>query len=145
MRIDSLSQSGPAPTSPVKAANGCATIGFLTANIHIGAGRNLWPGVVAAARQHRLNLICFPGGGLRVAEGFETQRNVIYDLIDSSYLEGLVSWASAVGGTLDPPEVIGFHRRYQPLPLVSLARMLVGVPTVSIDSYQGMREGLIHL
>jgi signal transduction histidine kinase/DNA-binding LacI/PurR family transcriptional regulator/AraC-like DNA-binding protein/DNA-binding response OmpR family regulator len=133
------------PTPPVKAANGCATIGFLTANVHIGAGRNLWPGVVGAARRHNLNLICFPGGGLRAAEGYEAQRNVIYDLIDSRYLDGLVSWASAVGGTLEQAEVVAFHQRYQPLPLVSLARMLAGVPTVSIDSYQGMRESLVHL
>jgi hypothetical protein len=39
--------------------------GFLTANIHVGASRTLWLGVVDAAERHGVNLMCFPGGRLR--------------------------------------------------------------------------------
>ena len=53
------------PSSP---AHQRATIGFLTANIHLGSGRALWPGVADAAEQHDLNYICLPGGGLRVTK-----------------------------------------------------------------------------
>ena len=117
----------------------------MTANIHLGSGRALWPGVADAAEQHNLNYICFPGGGLRVSEGFEAQRNVIYDLIDPQRLDGLITWSSAIGGVLAPTEVAEFHQRYQPLPMISLAQIVEGVPTVAIDSYTGMREAVVHL
>ena len=137
---DSVVTSTPSsPTHPR------VTIGFLTANIHLGSGRALWPGIADAAEQHDLNYICFPGGGLRVSEGFEAQRNVIYDLIDPQRLDGLITWSSAIGGALAPTEVAEFHQRYQPLPMISLAQIVEGVPTVAIDSYTGMREAIVHL
>ena len=122
-----------------------ATIGFLTANIHIGAGRTVWPGIVDAAERRGLNLICFPGGGLHVSEGFEAQRNVIYDLVDAAWLDGLVSWSSTISVKLDPVETAEFHQRFRPLPMVSLAQIIEGVPTLSIDSYHGMRAAISHL
>ncbi|HTP07697.1 MAG TPA: substrate-binding domain-containing protein, partial [Anaerolineae bacterium] len=131
--------------TPPSSAQQRATIGFLTANIHLGSGRALWPGVADAAERHDLNYICFPGGGLRVSEGFEAQRNVIYDLIDPHRLDGLITWSSAIGGALAPTEVAEFHQRYQPLPMISLAQIVEGVPTVAIDSYIGMREAVVHL
>jgi len=121
------------------------TIGFLTANIHTGAARTLWPGVVDAARQHDVNLICFPGGGLRVCADFESQRNTLYDLVDAGNVDGLVSWASAVGVALDRDQVTAFHQRYHPLPMVSLALPMDDIPALSVDSYQGMRAIIIHL
>jgi signal transduction histidine kinase/DNA-binding LacI/PurR family transcriptional regulator/AraC-like DNA-binding protein len=130
------------PSSPTQKR---ATIGFLTANIHLGSGRALWPGVAEAAEQHDVNYICFPGGGLRVSEEFEAQRNVIYDLIDPQRLAGLITWSSAIGGALAPTEVAEFLQRYQPLPMISLAQIVAGVPTVAIDSYTGMREAIVHL
>ncbi len=134
-----------AVTRPASPAYQRATIGFLTANIHLGSGRALWPGVADAAEQHDLNYICFPGGGLRVSEGYESQRNVIYDLIDPQRLDGLITWSSAIGGALAPTEVAEFHQRYQPLPMISLAQIVAGVPTLAIDSYTGMREAVVHL
>jgi signal transduction histidine kinase/DNA-binding LacI/PurR family transcriptional regulator/AraC-like DNA-binding protein len=121
------------------------TIGFLTANIHIGAGRTVWPGIVDAAERHGLNLICFPGGGLHVSEGFEAQRNVIYDLVDAAWLDGLVSWSSTISVKLDPIETAEFHQRFRPRPMVSLAQIIEGVPALSIDSYHGMRAAISHL
>jgi hypothetical protein len=59
------------------------TIGFLTANIHMGAARVLWPGVLDAAQAGDANLICYPGGRLHTPEDFEAERNVIYGLIDT--------------------------------------------------------------
>jgi len=128
-----------------KAHHGRTTVGFLTANIHIGAARALWHGVVDAAQQRDVNLICFLGGGLRIREGFEAQRNVIYDLVDARRLDGLVSWSSAIGGSLASDEVIDFHQRFEHLPVVSLALPMGDIPTVLVDSYRGMRAVIVHL
>ncbi len=121
------------------------TLGFLSANIHIGTGRSLWPAIVRAAERHNANLICFPGGGLRASGGFEAQRNAIYDLVNPGSVDGLISWSSTLGGVLEPSVVADFHSRFKPLPLVSLAQLMADVPTVLVDSYNGMRAVLIHL
>ena len=121
------------------------TIGFLTANIHIGAAQPLWRGVLDAAVAGNTNLIGFPGGRLHVAEDFEAQRNILYQMINPEYLDGLISWTSALAGTATPEEVANFHRDYRPLPIVSLASLIDDDPMVSIDGYQGMRDLIAHL
>jgi signal transduction histidine kinase/CheY-like chemotaxis protein/AraC-like DNA-binding protein len=121
------------------------TIGFLTANIHIGAAQPLWRGVLDAAVAGNTNLIGFPGGRLHATENFEAQRNILYRLINTNHLDGLVSWTSALAGTATPEEVVGFHRDYHPLPIVSLASPIDDDPMVSIDGYQGMRDLIAHL
>lgn len=121
------------------------TLGLLTANVHLGAARTLWLGVADAAAKHGLNFFCFPGGVLHVTDNHEAQRNVIYDLIDPAQLDGLITWASALGGPLAPVDVMDFHRRFRATPLISLAQMIEGAPTLSIDSYHGMRAAIVHL
>jgi len=123
------------------------TIGFLTANIHMGAARVLWPGVLDAAQAGNANLICYLGGRLHSSEGFEAERNVVYHLVDTERLDGLVSWTSAMagGGAVMPQEIIDFHQRYSPLPIVSLALPLGHGSMVSINGYQGMHALVSHL
>jgi DNA-binding LacI/PurR family transcriptional regulator len=119
--------------------------GFLLASLHTGASRALWPGVIDAAEKHDANLICFPGGRLRTQVAYEAQRNAVYDLAGEECLDGLVTWASALGGAISPAEINAFHQRYAALPIVSLAQFMEGTPTVSVDSYHGMRALLEHL
>ncbi len=119
--------------------------GFLLASLHTGASRALWPGVIDAAERHDLNLICFPGGRLRTPVAYEAQRNSIYDMAGEECLDGLVTWASTLGGVISTEEIISFHHRYSSLPMVSLAQFMEGTPTVSVDSYHGMRALMEHL
>jgi signal transduction histidine kinase/AraC-like DNA-binding protein len=76
---------------------------------------------------------------------YESQRNVIYDLAGEECLDGIITWASSLGGVIGPAEINSFHSRYQSLPIVSLAQFMEGTPTVSVDSYHGMRALLEHL
>ncbi|MFZ6031235.1 MAG: ATP-binding protein [Chloroflexota bacterium] len=121
------------------------TLGFLLASLHTGASQALLPGLLDAAEKHDVNFICFPGGRLRAASAFENQRNVIYDLAGPESLQGLVTWSSSLGGNVGTREVNRFHQRFLPLPMVSLSHSMEGTPTVSLDSYRGMRALLNHL
>ncbi len=121
------------------------TIGFLLASLNTGASRALWPGVLEGAKVHDINLISFPGGRLSASTGFENQRNRIFSLPNKNYLDGLVTWASSLGGVLNPSQTSAFHKQYLELPMVSLAQFMEGLPTVALDSYQGMRALLNHL
>jgi len=122
-----------------------ATIGFLFASLHTGASLVILPSLLDAAKRHDVNLICFPGGRLQAADSFESQRNAIFDLASATCLDGVITWSSSLGGVLGPTEVQAFHQRYHPLPMVSLAQFMEGTPTVSVDSYLGMRSLLAHL
>src|SRR5688572_27652804 len=122
-----------------------ATLGFLLASLHTGASLVIWPSLLDAAERHDVNLICFPGGRLHAADSFEFQRNAIFDLPSNKCLDGLITWSSSLGGVLGPAEIRAFHQRYQMLPMVSLAQFMEGMPTVSVDSYLGMRALLAHL
>ncbi len=143
-RMRQASQPPDHPAQP-RSLNKHLTIGFLAGNIHLGVAQYLWPGVVDAAQKQNVNLICFPGGELGVCDGFEAQRNVLYDLIDTERLDGLVSWSSTIGGRLEAAELSGFHQRCAPLPMVGLAQPAEGMPTLLIDSYHGMRALVVHL
>lgn len=74
------------------------TIGFLSANIHVGASRVLWPGILDAAVSENVNLICFPGGGLNAAEESEAMRNLIYQPVDENRSDGLHRRLVPAGG-----------------------------------------------
>jgi signal transduction histidine kinase/DNA-binding LacI/PurR family transcriptional regulator/AraC-like DNA-binding protein/CheY-like chemotaxis protein len=121
------------------------TLGFLLASVHTGASLVIWPSLLDAAERHDVNLIYFPGGRLQAADSFEFQRNAIFDLASNKCLDGLITWSSSLGGVLGPAEIRAFHQRYQSLPMVSLAQFMEGMPTVSVDSYLGMRALLTHL
>jgi DNA-binding LacI/PurR family transcriptional regulator/anti-anti-sigma regulatory factor/putative methionine-R-sulfoxide reductase with GAF domain len=120
------------------------TIGYLAPAVH-GGSLEQWLGVVDAARKHDVNLICFPGRSLHFPSGFDAQANIIYDLVGSENVDGLVTWASAIGNYVTGKEIQAFHERYRPLPMVSTGRVLEGIPGLLMDSYEGMREAIVHL
>ena len=125
------------------------TIGYLAPIIHsvhlIRSGLDQWAGVVDAAQKHDVNLICFPGWSLHDPRGFLAQANVLYDLASAENVDGVVSWASSIGNYVDADEIKVFHERYRPLPVVSIGRALAGHPSLLMDSYEGMREAIMHL
>lgn len=121
------------------------TIGYLAHRVGDNVSQAIWTGVVDAAREHDLNLICFAGDRLRDPDGRSSPDNVAYDLISPQVIDGLVSWASAVGGFLEHEEIVRFHRRFDPLPIVGITLPMEGIPTVLIDSYQGMQDLVTHL
>jgi signal transduction histidine kinase/DNA-binding LacI/PurR family transcriptional regulator/DNA-binding response OmpR family regulator/AraC-like DNA-binding protein len=121
------------------------TIGYLTPRIGDNVSQALWSGVVDAARERGANLICFAGENLRDPKGFSSPANIAYQLVNAEIVDGLVSWASSLGGSIEHAEVVSFHYHYQPLPIVSITLPMKGISTVLIDSYQGMRDMIAHL
>ncbi len=150
------------------------TIGFLSANIHIGASRVLWPGILDAAEAGDANLICFPGGRLDAVDSGESMRNLIFRQIAPEQFDGLVVWSSALAGVVtlreildsrqsqypdaNPATEIGLNAAedtqgmwdlllhlYHVIPTIDLATSTDLCPNVTIDDTQGMRDLLLHL
>jgi DNA-binding LacI/PurR family transcriptional regulator/anti-anti-sigma regulatory factor len=127
-----------------KARGAYLTIGYLAPSMH-GGSLNQWLGVVDAAQAHDVNLICFPGWSPNYPSGFQAQANVLYDLVTPENVDGIVTWASAIGNYMTADEIQAFHERYHPLPMVSVGRTLEGIPSLLMDSYKGMHEAIVHL
>ena len=104
-----------------------------------------WYGVVDAARERNINLICFLGGELRNSFGFVAQANVLYDLVDGEQLDGLILWTGGLDTFVSPAEMVDFCAQYRSLPIVSVEHAVAGVPSILMDDYQAMREVMVHL
>jgi signal transduction histidine kinase/DNA-binding LacI/PurR family transcriptional regulator/AraC-like DNA-binding protein len=121
------------------------TIGVIVDVVSGESRSSLWPGIADAVQAQGGNLLCFVGGYLRDPHNFGTRSNVIYDLIDKDCLDGLIIWASSLSSYVGYESIKSFCERFRPLPMVSIGLVLDGIPGVVVDSYQGMREALVHL
>ena len=90
------------------------TIGYLAPAITGESSQLQWLGMVDAAQNRDANLICFPGLNLRLTPGVQAQANILYGLVGAANVNGLVSWASAIGNFLTDDENRTFHEHYHP-------------------------------
>ena len=126
-------------------SNGRPTIGYLASSIHDASAVAQWSGVLDAAQKHDANVICFPGFNLRDPRSFQVQANILYSMVGAENVDGVISWASTIGNYVEADEIKAFHERYHPLPVVTIGRVLDGIPGLLMDSYEGMREAVVHL
>ena len=105
------------PNACLRMSTGRPTIAYLAPAIH--SDHHLqWSGVVDAAQKHNVNLLCFPGVSIRYPIGFWKQSNILYDLVTIENVDGIVSWASALGHYISTDEIRAFHEHYCPMPVV---------------------------
>jgi DNA-binding LacI/PurR family transcriptional regulator/signal transduction histidine kinase/ActR/RegA family two-component response regulator len=102
-------------------------------------------GVVEAARESGVNLVCFTGAALHAPSRFGEQRNVVYDLARSEGIDALVIVTGTLGNHLGPGDLARYCERYRPLPMSSIADKLEGMTSILIDGEQALREGIRHL
>jgi len=106
--------------------------------------RVIWNGVDAAAREAGVNLICYPGRLVQSPIGFEAQRNVIYRMVDSDTVDGLIVMGG-LNAWLTTKETCAFLQKFRPRPVVTTGIVLDGFPGVTVDNYHGMYEVIAHL
>ena len=121
------------------------TIGYLGSTIEDGIGRMLWSGIHERCQASNVHLVSFTGNELQGPGAFSRQANTIYEMVDRDRLDGLIVWASSLSAYVGPEAIQRFCARYRPLPMVAIGMPLPGVPSVILDSYQGMRSVLSHL
>ena len=94
-----------APHEARQTAQGVSTarpaIGLLTHGAGDPNNSTIWSGVADFARQNGLNLVCFPGKPLRSSPEFEAQSNVVFDLVNTQTLAGLVIWLAGLAHRAD--------------------------------------------
>ena len=105
----------------------------------------VFAGLVDAARSSDVNLTVFAGGLLGAPASEGIHRNFVFDLCTARNVDGVVLMAGAIGNHLGTLAVEALARRLSPLPLVSLALALPGVPSLLLDEGPGMRQALEHI
>ena len=136
--------STPSFSSPDRLVACPWTIGLLVGSAEDKYENALLRGISDVARPLGANLICFTSGALRSYHGFEAQRNVLYDLISADRVDGLII-SGTLGHSVYLADLQEFCRRYDPLPLVSIAVALTDIPSVMVDSREGMRAIVQHM
>lgn len=132
--------------------NAQLTIGLLTAIVH----QPFWLGVVDAAREQGVNLLCFVGGMLptrgqpliRIPYPHSVPAFSFFSLANSPRLDGLITWGGSRAGfgmNLDDAEMEEFIAPYRRLPIVNYEGHIAGIPRVVTDTRQGMSALIEHL
>ena len=75
----------------------------------------IWAGIADAARERDVNLICFTGGSLGFSPiiEFDMERNVLFDLVDSANVDGLVISGGSLSNRVSVSEFQDFCDRYR--------------------------------
>ena len=119
-------------------------LGFILSTIHAGSALKLWHRVVARALEDEGSFFVFPGGKLTDEGNPEHFRNSIYDLVNPSNIDGLLSWASSISGSVSVNQLEEFHKRFQSIPFVTIGQKVPGHSCVEFDAYTGMKELVRH-
>lgn len=119
-------------------------LGFVLSTIHAGSALKLWHKLVARALQDEGAFFVFPGGKLDSKNSSEHLRNDIYKLVNSSNVDGLISWASSISGSVSVQEVESFHEQFQSLPFVTIGQKVPNHLCAEFDAYTGMKELVRH-
>ncbi|MBI4790506.1 MAG: substrate-binding domain-containing protein [Chloroflexi bacterium] len=121
------------------------TIGVILDNLSGESRSSLWPGIADTIQAQGGNLVCFTGGYLLDPHDFTQRGNIVYEMIDKDQLDGLIIWTSSLSSYVGHASIERFCARYRPLPMVSIGGILDNIPSIILDSYQGMRDAILHL
>jgi DNA-binding LacI/PurR family transcriptional regulator/signal transduction histidine kinase len=125
--------------------NGRPTIGYLVDWFEKDYQTYLRDGVIDAAEANDANLLCFVGGALRSSNEYETQRNVLYNLVSEHNVDGLIIMTASIGHWVTTEEIREFCLRFRNIPKVSIALPIKDTPTIMVNQEIGMRGMLDHL
>ena len=122
------------------------TIGLLIEGLEGVYQSRVYRSVAATLELHNANLICFSGGSLQISplNEFEHQQNVLYRLVTSEILDGIIV-SSSIGSFVSEKEFNTFLEGFSGLPTVSIGMIHESIPSVEINNTTGIAALLSHL
>jgi len=117
----------------------------LLTNLDEGYQTTLWKGIADEARGREVNLITFVGGEIDSPNREESIKNIIYDQIDHSCIDGLIVISSTLSSRISLDEMLRFLDRYKGIPLVSTGLQLSEYPSITIDNTGSLVKLMNHM
>ena len=126
---------------------GRPTVGVLAAWANDRYENEISAGILAAAKDHDVNLIWFVGEILTQDYEYVGSRNSIFELVQATpRVDGLLLFSAAFSSTAAFAGILEMCARYRPRPLISVGLELPGgMPRMIVDNASGLREVLDHL
>lgn len=98
--------------------------------------------VVAGAAEKDVELVCLVGG-IQADDIRRPIRNLTFNLANPGLVDGIL--VISMGNTVSVDLLEQFARRYDPLPMCSIAVPWSRYPRVDVDDAPGLRAGIEHL
>ncbi|MBN1312243.1 MAG: substrate-binding domain-containing protein [Anaerolineae bacterium] len=105
----------------------------------------IWKGIVQVAEEHNADVLCFVGAALEDEVSFRKDWNAIYDLASPANLDGLIMLSAALQNYVTIEKLSQFYAHYAPLPIISIAQELDGIPSITVDNSAGLHDLMEHL
>ncbi|MBN1410516.1 MAG: substrate-binding domain-containing protein [Spirochaetales bacterium] len=97
------------------------------------------------SREQDINMIFFSGFSLKSPVIEEERFNMVYELVNLNLLDGIIISAGSLGHFAEKNDIIEFCNRFNSIPLVSIAMMIPGIPSILVDNKGGMKDAVVHL
>jgi signal transduction histidine kinase/DNA-binding LacI/PurR family transcriptional regulator len=105
----------------------------------------IWSGISKAAREADVNVICLLGNPINSPYGLESQANAVYKLASRRAVQGLLVWGGGIWTYADAEDMEQFYTHFRDFPVVNIGLKHRGLPSIVIESYQGMNQACVHL
>jgi signal transduction histidine kinase/DNA-binding LacI/PurR family transcriptional regulator len=101
-------------------------------------------GIAQIAEEHHANLLSFVGAAMGDVIGSRKHWNAVYELAGPANVDGLIMFSGAIQNvTIEEFTQLCIH--YAPLPVISIALKVEGIPSVTVDNSTGLHVLLKHL
>ncbi|MCG6199929.1 diguanylate cyclase [Psychromonas antarctica] len=101
-------------------------------------------GAIRSCEKLKSDLFVYPGSYLNSPNPKERQYNVIYSLINSNKLDGLMVASGSIGLYQTHQQMQKFFEPFTNIPLVSLSISIPGYHSIEIDNKQGIIDVVTH-
>jgi signal transduction histidine kinase/DNA-binding LacI/PurR family transcriptional regulator len=125
--------------------DGRTTIGVLIGLVNTGYYKSILSGIMDFAREKDLNLRCFATNLINAPRHWESDKNILFTMVDRTNVDGLIIPTSALENYIGRDALADFFDQYRSLPLTSIGREVAGAPSFVIDNEKGLLELLAHL
>jgi putative nucleotidyltransferase with HDIG domain len=121
------------------------TVGFFVDWLDDSYQQTVLDGILKAAEHEDVNVFCFEGGTIESPFYYDSNRNFLYNLARERKLDGLIILSATIGHYTDAHAIEEFCKSFLPLPVVSIASQIKGIPSVVVDNASGLKAIVTHL
>jgi signal transduction histidine kinase/DNA-binding LacI/PurR family transcriptional regulator len=121
------------------------TFGLLIGLINTGYQEGIVSGVVDFSKEKDINLLCFETERLKSRDFWQTGKNILFDVVDRSNVDGLIIITTALQNDVGKDAFISFLSRYHAIPMVSIGEKIAGCPSLITDNEKGLMDLFAHL
>ncbi|MGV8980692.1 diguanylate cyclase [Clostridium sp.] len=102
-------------------------------------------GIKQTAKERNLDVLFFAGGALNSPLRDEAKQNVIFDLVNTDKLDGLIICTGLLLNYIGIDKFIEFLEPYRHIPMVSIGIDIKDIPSIIFDNRECMHSMVNHL